>query len=262
MWPGVALEVALALVGTAVAAAEPGPRPSGLAPGNIATEPASPGADLPAPALAPAGVLSGGAVANATAVPRPRFSFAIGVGTSFDHSGTSDGRTVTIPAFLVALGAGDGALGFEASLMSTQASGRYRQVHNGKNDIGVDRAAVDLLLALRPALVLGYRLRAAGPTSEAAPGLAPVSYMRRIWHSFTLDVGGTAERVAPGSDSAYRLGYAFGAHLDIPLTPASLPTSLAIRLGARRVLAPKVDFTSTEVTDTRLDVFASVAAGF
>ena len=225
--------------------------PPGLDPDAIPAE--------PAPPAAPSGEVQASALAvgnpPAAAATRPRFSFAVGFGTSFDHSGTSDGRTVIIPAFEVSLGAGDKALGFEANLMSTQASGRYRQVTNGKDDIGVDRAALDGLLALRPAWMFDW----IGGRHPAPP----VSFLARVWHSFTLDVGGTAERVAPGAESAYRLGGLLAAHLAIlPLTSADQPSGLAIRIGARRALAPKATLTSTDVTDTNLDLFVSLAAGF
>jgi hypothetical protein len=226
--------------------------PPGLDPDAIPTEPAPPSA--PSAQVQASAALPGGNP-PAPAATRPRFSFAVGFGTSFDHSGTSDGRTVTIPAFEISLGAGDQAFGFEANLMSTQASGRYRQVTNGKDDIGVDRAALDGLLALRPAWMFDWvGGRHATPST---------SYLARVWHSFTLDVGGTAERVAPGAESAYRVGGLLAAHLDIlPLTSAVEPSALAIRIGARRALAPKAILTSTDVTDTKLDLFVSLAAGF
>jgi hypothetical protein len=233
------------------AALAPAAGPPGLDPDAIPAEPApSSSASGEVVAAPPAGTL-----ATVLAPTRPRFSFAVGFGTSFDHSGTSDGRTVTIPAFEISLGAGDRALGFEANLMSTQASGRYRQVTNGKDDIGVDRAALDGLLALRPAWMID-RIGGRHPPP-------PTSYLARVWHSFTLDVGGTAERVAPGTESAYRLGGLLATHVDIlPLTYADHPSVLAIRIGARRVLAPKATLTSAEVTDTNVDLFVSLAAGF
>jgi hypothetical protein len=258
--------MAVALAGAGVVTLGMGP--ARAAPATLALVPAAagpPGLDPdaipaePAPSAAPSRDVVPAPLAAASPAPpaptRPRFSFAVGFGTSFDHSGTSDGRTVTIPAFEVSLGAGDRALGFEANLMSTQASGRYRQVTNGKDDIGVDRAALDGLLALRPAWLID---RIGG--RHLAP---PTSYLARVWHSFTLDVGGTAERVAPGTESAYRLGGLLATHVDIlPLTYADQASVLAIRIGARRVLAPKATLTSAEVTDTNLDLFVSLAAGF
>jgi hypothetical protein len=246
---------AVALRGEPAVAAPAVAGPPGLDPDAIPAEPAAPTAPS---REALAAVLAGAdpaAPAPAPAPTRPRFSFAVGFGTSFDHSGTSDGRTVTIPAFEISLGAGDQAFGFEANLMSTQASGRYRQVTNGKDDIGVDRAALDGLLALRPAWMFDW----IGGRHPAPPA----SYLARVWHSFTLDVGGTAERVAPGAESAYRVGGLLAAHLDIlPLTSAVEPSALAIRIGARRALAPRAILTSTDVTDTNLDLFVSLAAGF
>jgi hypothetical protein len=239
---------AVALRGEPAVAAPAVAGPPGLDPDAIPAEPAA--------TSAPSGKAVSPVMAEAAPAPtRPRFSFAVGFGTSFDHSGTSDGRTVTIPAFEISLGAGGEALGFEANLMSTQASGRYRQVTNGKDDIGVDRAALDALLALRPAWMFD-RIGGRHP-------VPPRSYLGRVWHSFTLDAGGTAERVAPGTESAYRLGGLLAAHIDIlPLTYADQPSGIAIRIGARRALAPKATLTSAEVTDTNLDLFVSLAAGF
>jgi hypothetical protein len=240
--------------------AQPSPAP---APAPDATEggTAEPSAASASPTVALEAGTTAVAAPGTTTPTRPRLTCAIGVGTSLDHSGTSDGRTVPIPAFEFSVGAGDGAFGFEANLMSTQASGRYRKVTNGVDDIGVDRAAVDLLLAVRPAWLLArppVRDGAVAPSSAAGR-----SYLGRIWRSFTIDLGGVAERVAPGVQSAYRFGGLVAGHLDIlPLTPADQPSGLAVRIGARRVLAPRKLVSTTETADTTLDAFVGLAAVF
>jgi hypothetical protein len=186
-----------------------------------------------------------------TPTPRPHFSFAIGAGASIDHSGLVDGRNVAMPAFHVLAGVGDGTLGFESSLMSTQASGRYRRTENSRVDIGVDRTAIDLMLALRPFL---WMARDARPH----PG-----GLDRIRRSFTVDVGLTIERVAPGAQSAFRLGNVVAAHADLlHFTDPSDSRSLALRLGVRRMFASPSTVSMIVVSDTVVDTFLSLAAGF
>jgi hypothetical protein len=299
--PMTALERAFALVLPALALAlapraeaapgapapPPGPvragaPPPGLDPGSVPAQPSPAPIPVPVPLPEATEGAAGGPATSASptvaleaetaaaAAPgtggppttpmRPRLTCAIGVGTSLDHSGTSDGRTVPIPAFEFSVGAGGEAFGFEANLMSTQASGRYRKVTNGVDDIGVDRAAVDLLLAVRPAWLLGRP-----PVRDGAVVLSATrrSYLGRVWRSFTIDLGGVAERVAPGVQSAYRFGGVVAGHLDIlPLTPADQPSAIAVRIGARRVLAPRKLVSTTETTDTTLDAFVGLAAVF
>ena len=55
---------------------------------------------------------------------RPRMSLAIGVGTSFDSVGFSDG-TRAVPAFFAQGGFGDGLGGFNLGAFSSSAYGRY-----------------------------------------------------------------------------------------------------------------------------------------
>ena len=285
VWPMTTLEPAFALVLLALAfafapraeaapdalappsgRARPDAPPPGLDPGSVPAQPSAEATEgAPAsPTVAREAETAAAAAAGAGVAPttptRPRLTCAIGVGTSLDHSGTSDGRTVPIPAFEFSVGAGDGAFGFEANLMSTQASGRYRKVTNGVDDIGVDRAAVDLVLAVRPAWLLA---RPPVRDGAVAPSAAGRSYLGRIWRSFTIDLGGVAERVAPGVQAAYRFGGLVAGHLDIlPLTPADQPSALAVRIGARRVLAPRKLVSTTETADTTLDAFVGLAAVF
>ena len=187
----------------------------------------------------------------AAAAPRPRFSFAIGAGASVDHSGLLDGRNVAVPAFLVLAGVGDGALGFESSLMSTQASGRYRRLEGGRVDLGVDRAALDAMLALRPFLLGGHVVR------------SPASGFERLQRSVTVNIGVTIERVAPGQQSAYRVGNVVAAHADlVSFTDPSDSRSFALRIGVRRMFASPSTVSMIAVSDTVVDSFLSLAAGF
>jgi hypothetical protein len=230
--------------GAVVLAADPSPAAAGTAraSGDV-------GSDLQGAARAP--ILEAVPAETAT---RPRFSFAVGAGASVDHSGLVGNRNVVMPAFHVLAGVGEARLGFEASLMATQASGRYRRIEGNQVDIGVDRAAVDVLLALRPF---------APPSSADVGSARRGSSLERLRRSLTLDLGGAIERVAPSQDSAYRAGAVVGIHADVlTLTDPSQGSSLALRIGARRLFAARSTVSTVVISDTVIDTFVSLAAGF
>jgi hypothetical protein len=150
---------------------------------------------------------------------RPRFSAAVAMGASVDATSSPLGKAFVSPAFAGELGFGDGPLGFDLRLLSSQASGRAA-------DAPPDRLAVDLMLAIRPG---------------AARARDDARWAARVLRSVTLGVGLGGERISAGPVHGYRAGLVVGARTDFPLTGLSgEPGELRIRLGLRRLLAGEV----------------------
>jgi len=187
-------------------------------------------------------------------LPRPRLFFGVGAGAAMDSSGTVDGRSVPVPAFYISTGVGEGDLGFEAALCSTQASGRYRRRIGSQDDVGVDRSAIDLMVAVRPAWF-----------DPATPTLPSRTSATDAWRSVAFDLGVAIERISASQQSAFRLGIVAGAHVDlVRLTPRDSSSTFALRLGMRRMFAsPKVfAMPALTVSDTRIESTASLVASF
>jgi hypothetical protein len=182
-----------------------------------------------------------------TPANRPVFDVAVGMGVSFDNVGLSDHRTVAVPSFQVLAGAGEGLLGFEARLFSSAADGRYHQMANGVNDMAVDRLGVDAMLALRPL----YPRHAEDH-----------AWLGRTLRALTLEVGFGGESDSLSQKSGRRYGLVVGGHVDVPLTPATDPSELRLRLIARRLVADTRTVGTTPVSDTRGELFGALAFVF
>jgi hypothetical protein len=179
----------------------------------------------------------------------------IGMGISRDSTGFVGGRTVAIPAFQVQLGVGDGLLGFEVSLFSNQAAGRYHEKSTtmtasgglGPPDMAVDRQAFDVSFAFRP---LAFRFR------------HPTRWLDRSLRTVTANLGFGAEEASIGPPSVVRLGPVVGLHVDLPLTPGNGPGDLRIRISARRMFAGESQVGTVVVSDTQQEVFGGLALAF
>jgi hypothetical protein len=202
-------------------------------------------------------IASGGAsIPPPASVERPRFAMTAAVGISFDNLGIADGRYVRIPSFAVMGGIGRGRLGFEARLFASEAAGRFSSPNpvggNPVADVGADRQALDLLLAVRPFADL-----------EDA---SAVAWSARFLRALTLDVGGAAERVSVGTQSVRRVGAVLGAHVDLPLTPPGDSSELCFTVSVRRVLGTNASLnlggTSIDVGDSRAEVLAGLTVVF
>jgi hypothetical protein len=172
-------------------------------------------------------------------IKRPRFFAAIGMGVSVDSSDPVGGRTVAIPAFEVLGGIGEGILGFEARLFSSQASGRYQMVP--------DRLAIDALLAVHV---------------FAAQHSEDQRWVRRVARAFTLNVGLSGENASVGQSSVIRAGSVVGAHLDLPLTSHLEASELRMRIGVRRMYGGVGHAGTVTVSDSGEELFAALAAAF
>ena len=182
------------------------------------------------------------------ALTRPRFGLAIGLGFSVDSSGLLGGRTGTMPAFQVTGDVGGDTIGFEAQLTSTQASGRFnRRDAANMTDQPVDRVGVDLAVALRPFV----RRHPEDPR-----------WFRRVARSVTFIIGLAGEHDAIGTLSVLRIGSTIGAHVDLPLSPASESSSLSLRLSARKVIASEESLGTVVVKSTGGDLLAGLAVAF
>lgn len=221
------------------------------------------GAATPPPASLPAGPLLAPTVAATTEkaplpVARPRFSVAAAVGVSVDNQGIADRRNVAIPSFSVQGGIGQGVLGFDARLFASEAAGQFStpsQVAADRKaliaDVGADRQAADLMLAIRP-FARWERQRLDWPA--------------RFVRALTVDVGAAVERVSIGAQTVQRIGAVLAAYADLPLTPVDDTSALHLRLAVRRMLGthPDVgDGTGTkQVGDTRAELLAGLAVIF
>jgi hypothetical protein len=178
-------------------------------------------------------------------VKRPRFSLAIGMGLTLDRAGFVPARTEAVPSFLAVGGAGDGLLGAEVGAYASSASGRF-----GTNDTPIDRVALDAAAVVRP----GAWWRPGDKRRFA-----------RTVRSFATELGLGVERQGHTGGSGARIGVHTGAHIEVPLTPASYGTSdsaVVVRLGVRRLFGlyrPEVG--GVAVGDTT-DLYAAIGMSF
>ena len=194
------------------------------------------------------------AAAALAAAARPRFSMTVAVGFSVDNVGIADHRNVMIPSLAVIGGIGQDLLGFEARLFASEAAGRFSTPNaDGKQvaDLGADRQAVDLILAVRP--FAGFRTE-------------DVRWPARFARALTINAGGSGERVSVGSQPVYRLGVVAGAHVDFPITSARDRSQLLATLSLRRMFGSEghVDMSgkSLSVGDTKVEALAGLAFVF
>jgi hypothetical protein len=241
-----------------------GPEAGAAEAGGRATGPDSPAVSAPesataseraAPLLQQVDELAALEAATALAAEaRPRFSMTVAVGFSLDNVGIADHRNVMVPSLAVTGGVGQDLLGFEARLFASEAAGRYSTPNlEGKPiaDVGADRQAVDLLLAVRPF---------AGVRTE------DVRWWARFMRAFTLNAGGSGERVSVGPQTVFRLGAVVGAHADFPITPARERSQLLASLSVRRMFGSggQVDSggKAEPVGDTKVEALAGLAFVF
>jgi hypothetical protein len=218
--------------------------PASVAPVGVPViPPSAPGGSPPASASSLRVPIAATAAQGAAEPPakgattRPRFCVAIGMGVSVDGSAPG-ARTVAVPAFEVMGGIGEGMVGFEARLFSSQASGRYQMIP--------DRLAVDALVALH--LLAGH---------SEDPG-----WMRRVARGFTVNLGLSGENTSIGQKSVIRTGAVVGAHLDLPLTSPGESSELRLRIGVRRMFGGDGVAGTITVSDTGQEWLASLAAAF
>ena len=218
---------------------------------------------VPPPASIPGGPLVAPTVASTAEAPplpvaRPRFTVAAAVGVSVDNAGIADGRNVAIPSFSVQGGIGQDLLGFDARLFASEAAGQFStpsQVAADRKalvaDIGADRQAVDLMLAVRP-FARWQRQRLDWPA--------------RVLRALTIDLGAAGERVSIGAQTVLRVGAVMCAYADLPLTPADATSALHLRLAVRRMVGTRGDVTELgaprQVGDTRAELLAGLAVVF
>jgi len=148
---------------------------------------------------------------------RPRMSLAVGAGASFDATGFPNG-THAIPAFFATGGFGDGPIGFELGAFASSVSGRYQMM---PGYAPVDRLGLDAFGVVRPA-------------AQMRPDDARYRY--RVLHTLAVEAGLGYERVGYTIASGSRLLIHTGIRVELPLTPAGLPSELRLRLGYRRAM--------------------------
>jgi len=148
--------------------------------------------------------------------PRPRFSLAVGMGATFDSTGFSDGAHA-IPSFFGVGGFGDGLGGFDLGAFASSASGRY----TGADQVPVDRLALDAFGVIRPAARVHRDDR---------------GYGYRVLHTVAAELGLGLERDGRSMVSGSRFVVHTGARVELPLTPAGLPSELRLRLAMRRAI--------------------------
>lgn len=193
------------------------------------------------------------AAAALEAAARPRFSMSVAMGISVDNVGIADHRNVMIPSFAVMGGIGQNLLGFEARLFASEAAGRFSTPNAsmaGKEvaDVGADRQAVDLLLAVRP--LAGWAVQDGRWGARLARGL-------------TANVGLGGERVSVAAATIRRVGAVVGAHADFPVTPARDRSELNVRLSLRRMFGTSGSTGKGEsVGDTKVEALAGLAFVF
>jgi len=224
--------------------------------------PSEPPASLPGgPLLAPTVAATAEEQEPPLPVTRPRFSVSAGLGISVDDEGIADGRNVAIPSFSVQGGIGQDLLGFDARLFASEAAGQFStpvalspsasSVKTPVADVGADRQAVDLMLAIRPFARWHRSLR---------------DWPSRFVHALTLDVGAAGERVSIGAQTVKRIGAVVAAYADLPVTPAGDTSALHIRLTARRMIGTHGDIPdgsgTKQVADTRAELLAGLAVLF
>jgi len=221
----------------------------------------------PPPASLPGGPLVAPTVARTaeeapselpSPVARPRFTVSAAVGVSVDNAGIADGRNVAIPSFSVQGGIGQELLGFDARLFASEAAGQFStpsQVATDRRalvaDIGADRQAVDLMLAVRPF----WRWQRQN-----------LAWSARFVRALTVDIGAAGERVSIGAQTVLRVGAVMCAYADLPLTPADAASALHLRVTVRRMVGTRRDLTELgtprQVGDTRAELLAGLAVVF
>jgi len=240
------------------AAVEPAPLVTPASPGPVPGAAASPAAAPVAGEGTPPTATSGPPPGSEVPPARPRFMMSAAVGISIDNHGIADGRDVLVPSLAIQGGIGDGFFGFEARLFASEAAGRYASANPNPSgaktiaDVGADRQAVDLLLAVRP-FALG-----------AARGDEP--WVARLVRSITADLGLAVERVSVGTLSTMRGGAVLGAHLDVPLARSEDGSELRATIAARRMLGTSKTLDVLGVTaaigDSKLESFAGLTVVF
>ena len=237
----------------APAPVEPSPAVSAVAPPPAVSD-APNASEVAAPLLQQVDELATlEAAAALEAAARPRFSMSVAMGISVDNVGIADHRNVMIPSFAVMGGIGQNLLGFEARLFASEAAGRFSTPNPsmaGKEvaDVGADRQAVDLLLAVRP--LAGWAVEDGRWGARVARGL-------------TANVGLGGERVSVAAAAIRRLGAVVGAHADFPVTPARERSELNVRLSIRRMFGTSGSASKGEpVGDTKVEALAGLAFVF
>jgi hypothetical protein len=136
------------------------------------------------------------------------------MGISYDAVGFQDGNTHQIPGFFTVLGIGDGLVGFDLSAFAGSANREQRAT-----DSPIDRLAVDAFGVFRP----GAWVR---PNDR--------SFDMRLLHALAAELGLGFERDGRSAISGTRFLVHLGARADLPLSPASEPTEVRVRLAVRR----------------------------
>jgi hypothetical protein len=176
---------------------------------------------------------------------RPRLSLAVGMGASFDDTGLSPARTRAIPSFFAVGGFGDGFIGLDLAVFASTASGRYRPP-----DAPFDRQALDAMVVVRP----------------LCHSLPPdvVRFLPRIARTLGLELGGGFERDGRGQTAEHRFGFRLGGRLELPLTAASDPSQLRIRLAVRRFYGGTVGNSdpNNPAKDSALELYGALAVIF
>ena len=228
---------------------------------TVVLPPSEPAASLPGgPLLAPTVAATAEEQEPPLPVRRPGFSISAALGISLDNQGVADGRNVAIPSFSVQGGIGQDLLGFDARLFASEAAGQFSTpvalsgdagAKTVIADVGADRQAVDLMLAIRP-FARWQRQRLDWPA--------------RFAHALTVDVGAAGERVSIGAQTIKRIGAVVAAYADLPVTPAGDTSALHLRLTARRMIGTHGDIPdatgSRQVGDTRAELLAGLAVVF
>jgi hypothetical protein len=176
---------------------------------------------------------------------RPRLSLAVGMGASFDDTGLSPARTRAIPSFFAVGGFGDGFIGLDLAVFASTASGRYRPP-----DAPFDRQALDAMVVLRP----------------LCHSLPPdvVRLLPRIARTLGMELGGGFERDGNGQTAEHRFGFHLGGRLEPPLTAASDPSQLRVRLAVRRFYGGTVGNSdpNNPAKDSALELYGALAVIF
>jgi hypothetical protein len=190
---------------------------------------------------------------------RPRIEVAVGMGASVDDTGLASSGLTAIPSFFAMGGFGGGMFGLDASVFASSAIGRYRTPN-----VPVDRLGVDGMLVIRPA-------------ADFRAGVQRYGY--RVIRALALQAGLGYERVnrvAQGYEEGDRWGIRLGAHLDLPLVPATSAGALSavaagaaggelrLRLAVRRLIGVGTSTLpdGTVVPDSRAELFAALAVVF
>jgi hypothetical protein len=184
----------------------------------------------------------------AIVVTRPRFSVAVAMGATYDSAGLSGGAHA-IPAFFATGGAGDGLLGVDFQVFSSNASGRF-----GSSQNPVDRLGFDGFGVVRPA----GRFR-----------LADRRYRMRVLRALGAELGLGLEREERHDGSGSRFCVHLGARADLPLTRVTDASEVRVRLAVRRdfgLFTPQVFSTTsgneTPIGDTVVELYGGLVFVF